>query len=150
MNLIDSAFKASIEAGFEDIFDSFARSYTFTAFKEPKQTIVVVGDYNNDWATGDDTITYEEVKQDFSARVWYLNLEQQFKELFFTGETLENVKVVRESTKIKIQVKQAAYDFIKDAVRIVFLGKNFQIASAIVGVGMFDFKYYSILLTELH
>jgi hypothetical protein len=149
MDLVDSTLKAAVEAGFEDIFDSFAKTYTFTAYKNPQETIVSIGDYNSDWVHGNDTITYTEVKQDFVARMWYLNLEQQFKEFFFTGETLENAKVVRESAKVKIQVKDDAYNFIKDSKRILVLGKQFEIASAIIGVGIFDFKYHSILLSEL-
>lgn len=149
MNLLDSELRANVEQGFEDLFDSFARNLTFTAYKSPKETIVALDNsFNSDWVMGQSSIAFEEVKQTFAARMWYLDLDQQYKQVFFEGHSIENIKAVSETTRIKLQVKPDAFSFIKDASRIMIAGKSYEIISAPQGLGIFDFKYFTILLAE--
>ncbi len=154
MNLIPSGtFKTSIEAGFEDLFDTFARPLTLTLYKLPQETIVSLdNNFNSDWSPAkpvvDGNTTYTEVSQSFPARVWYLDYEQQMKILYFEGQQAENIRADRSVAKIKIQVKQDAKDFMQDAKKIIFLGDYWNIVSDPKSVGLFDFKYYIYILQK--
>ena len=149
MNLIDSALKTSIAAGFEDIFDSFARDVTFTIYKSPEETIVSLdANFDSNWKSGSDTITYEEVSQSFPARIWYLDYEQQYKEFFFRGESLEGVRVSQDYGQIKIQLKLDGFNFIKEASRAVLFGDNWEVSSGEKRVGILDFTYYTLILSK--
>lgn len=150
MDLIDPAFKNSVMAGFVDLFDTFARNVVFTLFKGPEETILVLdNDYNADWDVGQNSdVTYEEVSQAFPARIWYLDYEQQFKEMFLRGEKTEGVRVARDIGQIKIQVKEDAFEYLQEAVRAVVFGDNWQIMTSEKKVGIFDFQFYTFILQK--
>lgn len=152
-NLIDADLKLSIEQGFEDIFDSFARNITFTLYKAPKETILSLdNNFHYDWQQNnpvlDGTVSYTESKQDFSARIWYLDYEQQLKIFSFEGEQIEAARFARSISKVKIQIKSDANEFIKNATRAVFLGQNWAIISDPKIIGILDFKYYTYILQK--
>ncbi len=154
MDLIPSGeLKTSIEQGFEDIFDTFARPITFTLYKAPQETILSLdNNFNNDWIQNtpplDGTITYTEVKQDFTARIWYLDYEQQLKIFSFEGEVIEGARVARTVSKVKIQLKADGSEYIKTAKRAIFLNQIWTIISDPKAVGMFGFKYYTYILQK--
>jgi len=154
MNLIPSgAFKTSVEAGFEDIFDTFASPVTFTLYKLPQETVLSLDEnFNSDWniisPIKESEINYTEVSQSFPARIWYLDYEQQIKILYFEGQQVENVRADRSVAKIKIQIKSDANDFIQNAKKAIFLGESWNIISDPKSVGIFGFKYYNYVLQK--
>jgi hypothetical protein len=151
MNLIDSTLKASVMSGFVDLFDTFARDVVFTLYKSPEETVLVMDpDYDSAWGVGQDSgVTYEEVSQAFPARIWYLDYEQQFKELFLRGEKAEGVRVAREVGQIKIQLKEDGYNYILGATRAYVFGDNWQIMTSPKKVGIFDFQFYTFILQKM-
>lgn len=154
MNLIPSgAFKTSVESGFEDIFDTFASPIVFTLYKSPTETILSLDDnFNSDWnktsPIKEADVNYTEVSQAFPARIWYLDYEQQIKILYFEGQQAENVRANRSVAKVKIQIKSDANDYIKGAVKAIFLGESWNIISDPKSVGIFGFKYYNYILQK--
>lgn len=154
MNLIPSGtFKTNVEQGFEDIFDTFARPITFTLYKTPQETILSLdSNFNSDWGNvgpvSDGTITYTEVKSDFSARIWYLDYEQQIKLFYFEGQDTEGVRADRTISKVKIQLKEDGATFIASAKKAIFLGQYWNIISDPKSVGIFGFKYYNYILQK--
>jgi hypothetical protein len=153
-NLIPSGtFRTSIEQAFEDLFDTFARQITFTLYKSPIETIVSLdSNFNSDWnvisPTSDGTVTYTEVKSDFSARIWYLDYEQQIKLFYFEGQDAEGVRANRSVSKVKIQLKADGAEFIKTSKKAIFLGEYWDIISDPKSVGILDFKYYNYILQK--
>lgn len=154
MNLIPSgAFKTSVETGFENLFDTFARPVIFTLYKLPQETILSLDDnFNSDWNVispiKESNINYTEVSQSFPARIWYLDYEQQMKILYFEGQQAENVRAERSVSRAKIQIKDDANEFIKDAKKIIFLGEYWNIVSDPKSVGIFGFKYHIYILQK--
>lgn len=151
MDLIDSTLKNSVMAGFVDLFDTFARNVTFTLFKSPEETVLILdSDYDSTWGSGQDSnVTYEEVSQSFPARIWYLDYEQQFKELFFRGEKTEGVRVARDVGQIKIQLKEDGFNYLSGATRAFVFGENWQIMTSPKRVGIFDFQFYTYILQKM-
>lgn len=154
MNLIPSGtFKTSVETGFENLFDTFARPVIFTLYKLPQETILSLDDnFNSDWNVispiKESDINYTEVSQSFPARIWYLDYEQQMKILYFEGQQAENVRAERSVSRAKIQIKDDANEFIKDAKKIIFLGEYWNIVSDPKSVGIFGFKYHIYILQK--
>lgn len=151
MNLIDATLKASVMSGFVDLFDTFARDVVFTLYKSPEETILTIdSNYDSTWGVGQDSnVTYQEVSQTFPARIWYLDYEQQFKELFLRGEKAEGVRVARDVGQIKIQLKEDGYNYILAANRAYVFGDNWQIMSSPKKVGIFDFQFYTFILQKM-
>jgi len=152
-NLVDVDLKASVEQGFEDIFDTFARDITFTLYKNPTETILSLdNNFNYDWENKDignnANITYSEVSQAFPARIWFMDYEQQLKLFSFEGEKIEGIRAARSISKVKIQIKESAHNFIQTATRAVFMGENWSIISDPKKIGIFDFKYYTYILQK--
>lgn len=153
-NLIPSGeFKTSIEQAMEDIFDTFARPITFTLYKSPIETIVSLdSNFNSDWSiispVSDGTVSYTEVKSEFSARIWYLDYEQQIKLFYFEGQETEGIRADRSISKVKIQLKSDGAEYIREAKKAIFLGQYWSIISDPKSVGIFDFKYYNYILQK--
>lgn len=154
MNLISSGtFKDNVEQGFENIFDTFARPITFTLYKAPTETIVSLdSNFNADWNQSspllDGNTTYSEIKSDFSARIWYLDYEQQIRLFSFEGQDAEGIRVDRSISKVKIQLKEDGSNFIKDSKKAIFLGQYWNVISDPKSVGIFGFKYYNYILQK--
>ncbi len=150
-NLIDTDFRASCSSALSDLFDTFARNITFTAYKNPTETIISLdSNFNSDWDEkkpwNDTNSTYQEVSETFSARIWFLDYEQQVKSLFLEGKTLEGPNLRRDIQRIKIQVKQDGYNFIKECSKCYVLNEYWNIKSSEKAVGLFDFEYYIFYL----
>jgi hypothetical protein len=149
MNLIDSALKTSIQAGFEDLFDTFARDVTFTLYKSPEETIVSLdANFDKSWNHGAATSTYEEVSQTFAARIWYLDYEQQYKEFFFRGENIEGIRASQDLGQIKIMLRADGFEYLKGISRATLFDEFWEVSSSEKRVGMLDFKYYIVILSK--
>lgn len=147
MNLIDANLQTIINQAMEDVFDTFARPITFTLFKNPEQTIVDINsDYRGSWNTGLPEIEYTEVKQDFPARIWFLDYEQQYKNFFLAGKELEGIRAIQELGQVKIQVKQDGYDFLKEATHAYFMNEMWEITSDVKAVGIINFDRFIFVL----
>jgi len=147
-SLIDTDLKSSVEQGFSDLFDTFARPQTFTLYKKPGETIVSLDpNFDPAWSSNQDSgVTYTEVSETFDARIWYLDYEQQLREFFFRGGEAEGTRFLKDSGQIKIQLREAGYNYIRDASKAYFMGDLWEITSDVKAVGIFGFAYYVFVL----
>lgn len=150
-NLVDSTLLASVEQGFEDLFDTFARPQTFTVYKKPEEVIVSLDpDFDPAWSSSQgEGVTYTEVSDTFDARIWYLDYEQQLKEFFFKGGSVEGARFIKDSGQIKIQLREEGYNYIKEATKAYFAGSYWSVTSDVKSVGIFGFKYYIFILRRM-
>jgi len=149
--LIPADIAEECESYMDDLFDTFARDLEFIVYKSPEETILVLdSNFDSNWDKkepwSDSSSSFVEVKETFPVRVWFLDYEQQMNSTFLEGKMLEGPKSLRNVQKIKIQVKQDAFDFIRDASRCKILDKFWNISSSEKAVGIFNFKYYIFVL----
>lgn len=150
-SLINSDLKAECSAYMNDLFDTFARNVTFIVYQNPVETIISLdSNFNSDWDEKkpwlDTNSSYTEVSETFPIRIWFLDYEQQVSSLFLEGKILEGPNVKRNIQRIKIQVKQDAFEFIKKANKCRVLDAFWNIKSSEKSVGIFDFEYYIFYL----
>jgi hypothetical protein len=150
-NIINDSIRAECESIMDDVFDTFARDIEFTMYKKPEETILFLEsnfdanwDQKKPWA--DESSTFEEIKETFSVRMWFLDYEQQVKNLFFEGKLTEGAKAARNIQRIRIQTKQDGFEFIKQATKCQVFDSYWNISSSEKSIGLFGFKYYTFLL----
>lgn len=150
-NLVDVDLKEECASYMDDLFDTFARTLQFIVYKNPEEVIVSLdSNFNADWDQKkpwlDPNSTYTQVSQSFPARIWYLDYEQQMNSLYLEGKILEGSRFKREIQSIKIQVREDAYLFIKDANKCEFNNYLWNVKTSEKQVGIFDFNFYTFML----
>lgn len=150
MNLL-ADYKSTITQAMEDIFDSFKRSSLITFYKMSEEEIVIMDpEFNADLQEFDATNTnLTEVSQQFECRIIFPKREGAY------SNSIPNItipiKAEQEFNEVYIQVKEDAYNYLKDAIRFQFLGENYQKMSPIRPIGFLDtFNVYQIYLKKVN
>lgn len=152
MDIFNSTLKTEAANAMKDVFDTFKRSTQVRFYKTQQEEVIIFDpDYNADFQEmnrHNESVQYTTEYQDFDARIWYL--ENQDGASFIGGGQELNVKTRQFYSRVKIQLEQDGYDYIKDANRITMFGEKFQIEDDIRRVGMLgDFSYYNVTLSRI-
>ncbi len=151
-NLLDAALKADVLQAMDDIWDTFKRSEPITFYKRANQEVVVFDpDYNADFQefTELNNITATEQSEQFEARIWYL--DRQPNSAFIEGGEEAGVRTEQMYNRIKIQVKQDAFDYLATTIRFSILGEEYKISEGWRRIGILDeFNRYQIILQRIN
>jgi hypothetical protein len=151
-SVFDASALADIRDTMKTIFDTFKRSSKLRFYKVQEEEIVMFDpSYNADFqelTAHNDSVTMTSQYEEFDARIIYL--DRQEGATFLGGGEELNVKTRQFYGRIKIQLEQDGYDYIKDSQRIVFLGNKYQIEDDVRNIGTAnEFQFYSFNLIKI-
>ena len=147
-DLFSDEQKASIAANIEHLHDTFSRN--IIVYKEAKK-VVISTDPNFNYLYGNSgaTTSIENIpeKKVFKARIRY----DTDRSLEYFGEADAQMKVNRtdRSSQVRIKLKKADYDYIKEAKRIELDGRMFHVDSDARAHGVFNVDYYTLFLRSV-
>ena len=132
-----------------DLHDTFSRE--ITVYKNAKRIAIASSAsfnaiYGNSGATN--TSEYQTVSATFSARIYYLKMDEEF---FFnsSADSDSQNKITIPNGSVKIVVDPQGYLFIKEARKVEFDGISFSIRSNGNPLGLFGNQYYEFMLTPI-
>lgn len=148
----DSNALADIRDTMKIIFDTFKRSSKLRFYKVQEEEVVIFDpSYNADFqelTAHNQSVLMTPQYEEFDARVIYL--DRQEGATFLGGGDELNIKTRQFYGRIKIQIEQDGYDYIKGSQRIIFLGNKYQIEDDIRNIGTAnDFQFYSLNLIKI-
>jgi hypothetical protein len=146
---LSSNMESAIDTMYDTLHETFAQ--TITVFKNSKRTVISTNSrYNNIYGrtnTGSKSnIEYTTESQSFEARVYYINMEEEYLSNNQNQQGTQN-KIILPNGSVKIVVKSDAYEFIKEARRLELDGIRFAIKSDGEPSGLTSNKFYTFLLT---
>lgn len=144
-SLLTSAEKAALEAVFDDIHETFAR--TITVFKEASNVVIITDpNYNPLYRTAGQTtsVVNTPVYRTFKARIKY---EDDVGKKYWSEQGLNSqIKLQVVVGSVRIKIDQEAYDFVKDGLRFDVDGRRYVLNSTFKAHGLFDIQYYTLYL----
>lgn len=146
---LSSNMESTINTMYDTLHETFAQ--TITVFKNSKRTVISTNSrYNNIYGrtnTGSKSnIEYTTESQSFEARVYYINMEEEYLSNNENQRGTQN-KIILPNGSVKIVVKSDAYEFLQEARRVDFDGIRFAIKSDGEPRGLTTNKFYTFLLT---
>jgi hypothetical protein len=148
-SLINQNFMDKVTLKFADLHDTFSRE--ITVYKNAKRiAIASSSSFNAIYGTSGATNTsqYQTVSQTFSARIYYLKMDEEFFSDSSADSDSQN-KIIMPNGSVKIIVDYNGYLFIREARKVEFDGITFSIRSDGNPIGMFGNHYYEFLLTPI-
>lgn len=148
-SLINQKVMNRVTSKFADLHDTFSRE--ITVYKNAKRVAIASSPsfnaiYGNSGATN--TIEYQTVSATFSARIYYLKMDEEFFSSSSTETEFQN-KIIIPNGSVKIIVDPQGYLFIKEARKVEFDGISFSIRSDGNPIGLFGNHYYEFMLTPV-
>lgn len=150
MNLIETDLSTEIAAAMDNVFDTFKRSDLIRFYKMPSQIVAVVDpNFNPDFDEFSTSfIDQEPVYEEFEARIWYED-RQEFSNIINGGEDL-GVRAKQLYNRVKIQVKEDAFNYLKDTVKFTFLEEEYVISESWRRIGILgNFTRFQIILKRV-
>ncbi len=147
MSYISDATKNIIDGMHLKAFDTYKRAIKFKFYLESKE--IVVEDSNFLYDFDSDSNKNEKIEQvfEFDCCLIYL-LRQEFADFIKGDDT--NIKYKAQYNRIKIQVKEEAFQALKDAERYVFGDETYAIEQSWRKLGAFqNFNIYEIILQRV-
>ena len=147
-SLISDSEKASLHSVMDDQADTFSRAVTIV--KDPIVTVPTPSSsfnpiYGNAGATT--PVTYTEQSTTVQARIQY---GSQMDEDYFTASKSPNqIKVDIPEGLVRMKIKASDYATVSEAKRVEFDDQKFSIYSDFRGHGLFDTKFYTVMLKKL-
>lgn len=143
---VDAALKSAVRQAYANLQDTFDRS--ITVYKNAEIIKIAVDpDYNALYSIGvTESVSYEEIKQTFSARIIYERLTEK---TLGDEELLQQAKINMPDGWIRIIVDPDGFDFIKEAVKVEVDGRRYKIKSDGKPRGLFEPQFYEFTLTPL-
>jgi hypothetical protein len=144
MSLEEESVKAM-----ELIFNQFKRSSPVTFYKSPSEEVVVSdSSWNSDFEDAySSNIIKTAQKREVVCRAWYLKEDELLKSLNISDK--EDINLFAPIGRVRIQVKEEDFLWLKDAKSFYFLGNKFVKDSDWRGVGMLQtFAYFEIILKK--
>lgn len=151
MNLVDTDLAAEISSAMDNIFDTFKRSELIRFYQLPSQTVAVVDPlFNPDFDNfSTQFIEQEPVYEEFEARIWYED-RQEFSTIINGGEDL-GVRAKQYYNRIKVQVKEDAFNYLQDTVKFIFLNEEYVISESWRRIGILgNFTRYQVILSRVN
>jgi hypothetical protein len=148
-SLINQKLMDRVSLRFADLHDTFSRE--ITVYKNAKRVAIASSPsfnaiYGNSGATN--TSEYQTVSATFSARIYYLKMDEEFFQNSSAGTDSQN-KIIMPNGSVKIVVDPRGYLFIREARKVEFDGITFSIRSDGNPIGLFSNQYYEFLLTPI-
>jgi hypothetical protein len=148
-SLINQKLMDRVSLKFADLHDTFSRE--ITVYKNAKRVAIASSPsfnaiYGNSGATN--TSEYQTVSATFSARIYYLKMDEEFFQNSSAGTDSQN-KIIMPNGSVKIVVDPRGYLFIREARKVEFDGITFSIRSDGNPIGLFSNQYYEFLLTPI-
>tara|TARA_R100000315_G_scaffold52668_2_gene26401 strand:- start:2817 stop:3269 length:453 start_codon:yes stop_codon:yes gene_type:complete len=147
-SLISDSEKATLHSVMDDQADTFSRAVTIV--KDPIVTVPTPSSsfnsiYGNAGATT--PITYTEQSSTIQARIQY---GAQMDEDYFTASKSPNqIKVDIPEGLVRMKIKASDYATVSEAKRVEFDDQKFSIYSDFRGHGLFDTKFYTVMLKKI-
>ena len=147
-SLISDNEKATLHSVMDDQADTFSRAVTIV--KDPIVTVPTPSSsfnsiYGNAGATT--PITYTEQSSTIQARIQY---GAQMDEDYFTASKSPNqIKVDIPEGLVRMKIKASDYATVSEAKRVEFDDQKFSIYSDFRGHGLFDTKFYTVMLKKI-
>ncbi len=150
MNLIDAALTADAASAMQNIFDSFKRTDPITFYKNPEKTFVSFDpSFDPDFPEHSSSFTETTQSQSFQCRVWYL--DQQPMDKFVGGGEETGVKSEALYNRVKMQMEPDAFEFLKDSVRFILWGEEYQIFQTWRRIGILgSIQFYEVILQRVN
>jgi hypothetical protein len=143
--LSDTA-KSIIAEQFNNLHDTFSRD--IIVYKEAQKVVISTDpNYNyiyNQTSESVPSVTNVPQKQVFKARIRYD--DNRDTEYFGEFGTSTKISRVDSSSRVRIKLKKADYDYIKDAKRVEFDGRMFLVDSDLRPHGLFGIDFYTLYL----
>ena len=148
-SLINQKLMDRVSLRLADLHDTFSRE--ITVYKNAKRVAIASSPsfnaiYGNSGATN--TSEYQTVSATFSARIYYLKMDEEFFQNSSAGTDSQN-KIIMPNGSVKIVVDPTGYLFIREARKVEFDGITFSIRSDGNPIGLFGNQYYEFLLTPI-
>lgn len=148
-SLINQKLMDRVSLRLADLHDTFSRE--ITVYKNAKRVAIASSPsfnaiYGNSGATN--TSEYQTVSATFSARIYYLKMDEEFLQNSSAGTDSQN-KIIMPNGSVKIVVDPRGYLFIREARKVEFDGITFSIRSDGNPIGLFSNQYYEFLLTPI-
>ena len=148
-SLINQKLMDRVSLRLADQHDTFSRE--ITVYKNAKRVAIASSPsfnaiYGNSGATN--TSEYQTVSATFSARIYYLKMDEEFFQNSSAGTDSQN-KIIMPNGSVKIVVDPRGYLFIREARKVEFDGITFSIRSDGNPIGLFSNQYYEFLLTPI-
>jgi len=148
-SLINQKLMDRVSLRLADLHDTFSRE--ITVYKNAKRVAIASSPsfnaiYGNSGATN--TSEYQTVSATFSARIYYLKMDEEFFQNSSAGTDSQN-KIIMPNGSVKIVVDPTGYLFIREARKVEFDGITFSIRSDGNPIGLFSNQYYEFLLTPI-
>jgi hypothetical protein len=148
MDYLSTDARTAISAAFDNLHDTFQQ--TITAYKDAEKTIVATTpSYNSIYGNAGSSatsVTKTTVSQNIEARIKYMSSDEEY---FISSELNSQIKVTIPRGSIRIKVKAADYDYIKESKRIEFNGVRYNILTDGKPIGPFAPAYYAVFLTPI-
>jgi hypothetical protein len=148
-SLINQKLMDRVSLRLADLHDTFSRE--ITVYKNAKRVAIASSPaFNSIYGTSGATNTseYQTVSATFSARIYYLKMDEEFFQNSSAGSESQN-KIVMPNGSVKIVVDPRGYLFIREARKVEFDGITFSIRSDGNPIGLFSNQYYEFLLTPI-
>ena len=148
-SLINQKLMDKVIGKLADLHDTFSRE--ITVYKNAKRVAIASSPsfnaiYGNSGATN--TSQYQTVSATFSARIYYLKMDEEFLSNSSAGTDSQN-KIIMPNGSVKIVVDPQGYLFIREARKVEFDGMTFSIRSDGNPIGLFSNQYYEFFLTPI-
>jgi hypothetical protein len=148
-SLINQKLMDRVSLRLADLHDTFSRE--ITVYKNAKRVAIASSPsfnaiYGNSGATN--TSEYQTVSATFSARIYYLKMDEEFFQNSSASTDSQN-KIIMPNGSVKIVVDPRGYLFIREARKVEFDGITFSIRSDGNPIGLFSNQYYEFLLTPI-
>ena len=138
--------KASLQSVMDDMHDTF--KVTIKAFKEGKKIVLSTNPgYNHLYQRPTNGVQIITEEREFEARVWFPPKTQEKSSINVSAQ--DNLKLQNETVQGRIKVKEADYEYLKDAERITYNGEIYRIASAPRRHGLFGSGYITLYLDKV-
>jgi len=148
-NLISDADRLVLEGLRDDVFDTFARPVVI--YVTPDKTVINQNlnysySFSNPESSDEtDLVTYEPQSYTFNVCIAY---NKTLERLYANeqGSRKENFGLKFDNGDVRIKMKIADYELIKDSINFVFDGNNFESDKTPRPHGLFEPKYYTLYL----
>ncbi len=151
-DLISTALRAEVVAALNDIQDTFAKSTPVIFYKvTAKEVIMFDPNYNANFMDNipNSSVTETTQSQSFTCRINYL--ARQDYDTFLPGGEDTGTKSKFYYNRIKLRMKEDAFEYLQDAERFEILGEKYQIEESWRRIGLLDtFLNYQIILRRVN
>jgi hypothetical protein len=127
---------------------------TITVYKNAKKTLIASTPkwnslYGRTNTGSNSSVEYTTISDTFSARIYYKDMDKEFMSADTAEQAGSQNKVVLPDGSVEIVVKEAGYNYIREARRVYFDGRYFAISSDGKPSGLVDNQFFTFVLTPI-